>query len=137
MNINNILKYCSQIGLFIEDNNGNILVKKEHMKKIKTEVYNVPVICVNGNKKDIFKIIKSEFENIQVKSFIDEIKYLDELCNEKIQINLFCKVCGEYRINLKDYIWVKPEEFNVNVEVPEYLITSVAIYKYNNERMIE
>lgn len=134
MDINNILKDSSKIGLFIENKDKNILVKKENLKKIQKTIYNVPVVNLSEEKTNIQNEIKETFKNIEIKSFINEIKYLDEFCNEKKQTNIHCELNEKVNIDSNEYKWVNLEDLNLNVEVPEYITTAVAIHKYNEGR---
>ena len=120
-----------RVGLIIENNNTEIMLVKDEIVRINKQVYNIPFVDIKSfNQMELTEKIEKKygFKIADIKGYINEDNFLDEECNEKLQINMCCRIDGEITNNFK---WTTAENILNKVDVPSNVKQCIAIYKYN------
>lgn len=124
------------IGIFLKNENDEILIVKENIDSIGKTIYTIPNIEIDKfDSNSIIRGLKNKYkiDVANIDKFLNKDTFLDENCNEKIQINLGAKV---YKNRIKDTIsmnWFSIQELLDEPNVIESLKKSIEIYKYNSD----
>lgn len=121
-----------RVGIIIENNNSEILLVKDDIDRINKQIYNIPFVDVKDFKEteiiDAFSC-KYGFKIDKVDRYINESRFLDENCDEKLQINMSCKSNEPF---VKNSIWSTVEDVLGKTEVPNATKQCIEVYNYNS-----
>lgn len=118
-------------GIVARNDKNEIMLVTENIDRINKNVMTMPYVDVREFKEEN---IVSEFNNKYgikidgIQSYINETSFLDEMCNERLQINMTSNV--NYN-NIPGVKWSVVEDVLNSVEVPTHVKQCIEVYSYN------
>lgn len=124
-----------KIGLIVANENNEVLLIREDLKRINKTIYNIPTIEVyNLEEKNIINTFnkKHNLKIDKIFGYVNKISILDDNCDKVEQINLYTEN-NENTYNFNQYVLkhlsiIEEEEF-----VPENVKSTLEIFKYNKK----
>ncbi len=120
-----------RVGIVLENNNGDILLVKNDINRINKQIYNIPFVDIKEFKDtEIIEACKDKYGVIinKVDRYINENSFLDDNCDERLQINMGCKSNVK---PVQNAVWSKVEDALLRVDVPNITKQCIEVYKYN------
>lgn len=121
-----------RVGVIIENNNSEILLVKDDIDRINKQIYNIPFVDVKDFKEtEIIEACSCKYglKIDKIDRYINENHFLDENCDEKLQINMSCKSNEPF---VKNAIWSTVEDVLDKTEVPNTTKQCIEVYNYNS-----
>lgn len=120
-----------RVGLVAKNDNNEIMLVSETIDRINKSVNCIPYVDVKEfNAKNII----SEFNNKygikinEVQNYINETSFLDEMCNERLQVNM----AGIVNNNISGVKWSVADDILISMEVPMSVKQCIEVYNYNS-----
>jgi len=121
-----------RVGIVAKNDNNEIMLINDNIDRINTSIKSIPYVDIKEfNEVDII----SEFNNKygirinNLKSYINESSFLDEMCNERLQVNMECNIVNNN--NIEGVSWTKTQNILTDIEVPTDLKQCIEVYTYN------
>lgn len=121
-----------RVGIIIENNKNEILLVKDDINRINKKIYNIPFVDVEDFKEtEIIDMCNCKYglKIDKIDRYINENCFLDENCDEKLQINMSCKSNNAF---IKNAIWSSVDELLGKTEVTNITKQCIEVYNYNS-----
>lgn len=121
-----------RVGMVFKNDKNEVLLVKDEINRINTQIYNIPFVDVKEFREtEIINKFNDKYglKVNKLQGYINETKFLDDKCNEKLQVNMIGKA---ERINIEDAIWNPIEEIINKSEVTSNVKQCIEVFNYNS-----
>lgn len=125
-----------RVGIVAKNNNNEIMLVNENIDRINKSIINIPYVDVKEFKEEnIIRELNNKYgiriENLN--KYINETSFLDEMCNERLQVNMSCTIDEN---NISNVTWSSAQGILINNQVPEDVKECIEVYDYNFDKNI-